>query len=203
MSDKKVPERTKPPDPEGKPRGWPDLVLEILRDPKVLFVALAVIVLAYIGLRMAGYDPIAQLWKSKGKTPVPAARQLDSSLSIAITSPTDSIEVTASGESVWFRVSGTSSNVVSDNSLRICVLVHSGTEWHIQRPAFVEPDGRWTLEQAWIGDASAPIRLNSRIRIMAVISRGKHEQDEKVQDPRELNPLAMSSVVAATVRVVR
>lgn len=122
---------------------------------------------------------------------------------VAITAPSDSLDVTAEGSSVWFPVSGTSSRVVFDNSLKLYVLVHSGTEWQIQRPASVEPNGNWTLERAWIGDATAPVREGSRLRISAAVSRQHRAQDEKVQDPRELDPQAMSSTVVATVRKIR
>lgn len=122
---------------------------------------------------------------------------------VAITSPSDSLEVTVEGESVWFPVSGTSTRVFSDNSLRVYVVVHSGTEWHIQRPASVEPNGNWALDRAWIGDSTLPVRVGSALRITAVVSRQNRPQNEKVQETRQLEPEAQSSTVIATVRKVR
>lgn len=121
---------------------------------------------------------------------------------LTITSPLSSLEVTAEGDSVWFPVSGESSDVVPDNSLRLYVLVHSGTEWHVQRPATLEQDGRWNLARAWVGDKSAPIRAGSMIQLMAVVSRQQRRQDEKIQDARELDPTAMSNRLTVTVQKV-
>lgn len=122
---------------------------------------------------------------------------------VAITTPSSSLEVTAEGHSVWFPVSGTSTSVASDNALRVYVLVQSGTEWHIQGPASVESSGDWTLARGWIGDASAPVAKGSTLRIAAVASRQLRAQDEKVRDIGQLDPEAESATIVATVREVR
>lgn len=121
---------------------------------------------------------------------------------VSILSPSVSIEATAKGDSVWFPVSGTSSGVFSDKMLMIYVLVYSDPEWHVQRPAMVEQDGRWTLTQAWIGDASAPINIGDQIKLIAVVSRGKYRQDDKFPDYRQLNPVAESAIVTAKVAAI-
>ena len=61
---------------------------------------------------------------------------------VIIVSPSASVEPTALADSnsVWFSVSGSSSRVASNNELIIYVLVHSGTEWHVQQPAPVDSD---------------------------------------------------------------
>jgi hypothetical protein len=122
---------------------------------------------------------------------------------LLITSPASGLEVTAEGDSVAFPVSGTSSNIASDNSLRIYVLVHSGTEWHVQNPASILPDGRWTLRQAWIGDPSAPIKVGDTFRIMAVASRQQRGQDEKIDDYRQLDPKEVSQEIVVPVQRIR
>lgn len=122
---------------------------------------------------------------------------------VAILAPSSSIEVTAEGDSVWFSVSGTSSGVVSDSALMIYVLVYSDPEWHVQRTAMVEQDGRWALTRAWIGDASAPIHTGSQIRLMAVVSRGRYNPDDKFTDYKLLNPVAVSATVYAKVATIR
>jgi uncharacterized membrane protein len=122
---------------------------------------------------------------------------------LSITSPRAGAEVTVEGHSVWFSVSGESSNIASDNSLKIYVLVDSGKDWHVQNPATLLPDGSWRLPQAWIGDASAPIDTRSTLRIMAVASRQQRSQDEKIHDYRELNPEVVSQPVVAPVLKVQ
>jgi hypothetical protein len=124
--------------------------------------------------------------------------------SVAIVSPSNSVDVTErSNKSVSFLVKGVSSDIFSDNRLRIYVLVHSGTEWHVQKPASVQQNGDWELAQAWIGDISAPIREGSKLRIVAVASEGSYQQDKKVSDYRvELNAVATSPEVVVTVGTV-
>lgn len=124
---------------------------------------------------------------------------------VSISSPTGGVDVTADGQSYWFQVSGASSNVASDSSLRIYVLAFSGSDWHVQRPATVASDGQWVLDRAWIGDPSAPIRENSTIRIVAVVSRQQRSQDEKVPTPQELAPVGrngMSPIINLRVQKV-
>lgn len=122
---------------------------------------------------------------------------------VAILSPSGSIPVTAEDDSVWFPVSGSSSGVASNSTFAIYVLVWSDPEWHVQRPAIVEQDGRWTLTQAWIGDASTPIDTGTEIRLMAVVSRGRYSPGNKISDYRELDPVAQSAMVSVRVTTVR
>lgn len=130
------------------------------------------------------------------------ARILNPPPIIAITSPSGSVDVTTEGSSVWFPVSGRSTNVVSNNALRICVLVFSssGAEWHVQRPAAPNPDGDWTLAKAWTADKVAQ---GFEIRILALATQRECQQDAKLSDYRELNPVAASSEVIARVQNVK
>ena len=121
---------------------------------------------------------------------------------VAISSPVTSVTVTAEGASVWFPVEGTSAHVADDARLKICVLVSSGVEWHVQAPASLSPNGNWRLAKAWIGDPSAPIRVGGSIPIVAVATSSECQQDDKVPTPGALNPEAVSEEVAPRVRSV-
>lgn len=122
---------------------------------------------------------------------------------LSITKPAAGLEVTAHEYSVWFPVSGESTHISSGSTLRIYVLVDSGTEWHVQSPTTVLPDGSWSLQQAWIGGPSAPIRVGSTLRIIAVASSQVRNKDETVQDYRELEPKAVSQMRTVLVQTIR
>ena len=120
---------------------------------------------------------------------------------IAITSPSGAFDVTAEGFSVWFEVNGTASGVGTEFS--VCVLVHSGVEWHVQQ-ASSRREGSWNLPRAWIGDESAQIRVGTQIRLVAVATRRPCVQDQKTLEySRTLETDVVSPEVAFVVRTVR
>ena len=131
-----------------------------------------------------------------------AARAWTPNPRVDIISPISSVDVTQKGASVWFSVNGASDDIFRDNSLRLYVLVNSGTEWHVQKAATVNQDGSWALQQAWIGDASAPIVKGSIIPIVAVVSRQQRSQDDKVDTPSDLAPIATSATANVMVNKV-
>jgi hypothetical protein len=167
----------------GATRGIPERLQKILKKSAPNAFFLVPVLLIAVGLIMLA---------GRGARPT-----------VAIRSPSGTVEVTAVDHSVWFSVSGTSSRVFPNHASMIYVLVWSDPEWHVQRPATTGPDGRWTLDHAWIGDPSARIRVGDQMKLIAVVSQGKYQQDEKFSDYRQLDPIAFSEIVLARVAAIR
>ena len=106
--------------------------------------------------------------------------------------------------SVSFRIAGSTN--VDRTEHKVCPLIYSeaGAEWHVQNEAMLGVSGNWALDKAYIGDESAPVLANSRLRVAAVAvpTATTCTQDRKIRNFTELTPVAESSVVEVTVRIV-
>jgi len=130
---------------------------------------------------------------------------------VAIANPLDNqlLEVkiieTGSGS---FTVSGTLSNVVSDPTLRLYVLVHpvepSAEGWWVQAPAIIDPStDRWT-SQAWIGNKEFPPHSGDRLALQVVVARPERVQGRvHIDSPQDITPVAQSGIVEAVIGALK
>lgn len=93
--------------------------------------------------------------------------------SVNITSPRDTIECPGAG-ACKFTVEGTSSNVITDQNLRIYVLVFPvaphGAGWYPQpSPATIRQDGTWIQTPAWMGSDEYPAEPGHTFQIVALV----------------------------------
>lgn len=125
---------------------------------------------------------------------------------VDITSPRsgEAIEVklieTGSGS---FLVSGRSERVATDPNVRVYVLIHPSDPfaagWWIQTPVVMDSDGHW-YGQAWIGNLEFPPEVGHTLDILAVVAYpDKVQHRVKVDDYKDLNPIAQSDIVAVRI----
>jgi hypothetical protein len=132
--------------------------------------------------------------------------------SVELLSPTPSQQIETrldpkGGQSVSFSVTGNSSRVGSNPQLRIYVLVHSveppDSNWWIQSPAVINPNGNWTVT-AWYGSSSSPPQLGNKFAILAVASPPiSLTLPPNVSDPSEIHPEARSNIVQVSIGSIR
>jgi hypothetical protein len=129
---------------------------------------------------------------------------------VEITSSKDreSIEVRIANKgSGSFLVDGNSAGVSSKPALRVYVLVHPAEPfaegWWIQPAVVMNSDGTWS-GQAWIGDPSSSPNVGDLIDVLAVVAASDQVKGHtKVNDPKDLNPLARSNTVRINIGSIR
>ncbi len=105
-----------------------------------------------------------------------------------------------------FQVKGTSERVVSDVKISVFVLIHPvepfAEGWYIQPSVTMQPNGDWT-GQAQIGDVENPPKDGDSLEIIAIVAeRNQKRSGEHVTDPKDLKPMAQSTVMRVGVVVV-
>lgn len=127
--------------------------------------------------------------------------------SVAITNPAagQQIEMTTlpSTGSGSFMVSGISTEVFANPSLRVYVLVHPAepfaSGWWIQQPATVDRNGQWTM-QAWYGAHAFPPQPGNRIDLMAIVSTPVLVAGRvQISDPKDIEPVAQSDIIGVSI----
>lgn len=126
---------------------------------------------------------------------------------LAITSPVHNggIELELQDEtgSCSFSVSGISAGVSSNSDRQIYVLLHVASPpspgWWIQYNTTFFPNGDWETV-AWCGDKEFPQRPGDIIDILAfVINSAPGISLKKIDNPNDINPLALSDRIRVTV----
>ena len=129
-----------------------------------------------------------------------------SSMNINITDPQSTISCAAE-EPCQFSVSGTSSDVAANSSLRIYVAVFPvsppGSGWYLQDlPASFDnkEKGTWSQKNVWIGDDSSPANPGDTLNVVALVM---HKDTSSPSGPakayEDFETSAESNVISLTI----
>ena len=95
---------------------------------------------------------------------------------------------------------------MSDPNYRIALLLHPekpfAAGWWIQPVPVVDSDGKWSV-QAWIGNSQSLPAKGDTLMIQAVAAGGDIQGQSRVDEVKDLNPVARSRVIKLTIDKVK